>query len=137
MALLLLNPFLSPSLPPPPHTTPPYPHAKPLALRNRDIAPVAPTHVLIIPKLRNGLTQLRHATADHAGILGYMLEVAAKIAKEEELEGFRYIKSTHKYVSICYSGLGSSSETCAQEFRLNFAALTERRRLRRDAESAG
>lgn len=51
---------------------------------------MAPTHVLIIPKARNGLTQLRHATADHAGILGHMLEVAAKIAKEEELEGFRW-----------------------------------------------
>ncbi|CAM9789201.1 unnamed protein product, partial [Ectocarpus sp. 13 AM-2016] len=57
----------------------------------RDIAPVAPTHVLIIPKVRNGLTQLRHATADHAGVLGHMLEVAAKIAKEEELEGFRVV----------------------------------------------
>eukprot|EP00752_Nemacystus_decipiens_P005365 g4866.t1 len=57
----------------------------------RDIAPVAPTHILIIPKRRNGLTQLRHATADHAGILGYMLEVAAKLAKEEELEGFRVV----------------------------------------------
>lgn len=51
---------------------------------------MAPTHIVIIPKLRNGLTQLRHATADHAEILGYMLEVAAKLAKEEELEGFRY-----------------------------------------------
>ncbi|CAM9511325.1 unnamed protein product [Pylaiella littoralis] len=57
----------------------------------RDIAPVAPTHILIIPKNRNGLTQLRHATADHVGLLGYMLEVAAKIAKEEELEGFRLV----------------------------------------------
>eukprot|EP00904_Undaria_pinnatifida_P010323 jgi/Undpi1/6420/HiC_scaffold_20.g08901.m1 len=57
----------------------------------RDIAPVAPTHILIIPKHRNGLTQLRHATADQAGVLGYMLEVAAKIAAEEKLEGFRVV----------------------------------------------
>lgn len=57
---------------------------------NSDIAPVAPTHILIIPKTRNGLTQLRHATAEHAGMLGHMLEVAAHIAKEEELEGFRW-----------------------------------------------
>ena len=56
----------------------------------RDISPVAPTHILIIPKERNGLTQLRHATADHAGTLGYMLEVAAKIATQEGLEGFRW-----------------------------------------------
>lgn len=55
----------------------------------RDINPVAPTHVLIIPKRRDGLTQLRHATADHAGILGHMLEVAASIAIQEKLEGYR------------------------------------------------
>ena len=73
---------------------------------DRDIAPVAPTHILIIPKLRNGLTQLRHATADHAGILGYMLEVAAKLAKEEGLEGFRY-NSSRTNLNLgycCYPG---------------------------------
>lgn len=56
---------------------------------HRDINPVAPTHVLIIPKRRDGLTQLRYATADQAGLLGHMLEVAAKIANDEQLEGFR------------------------------------------------
>ncbi|CAM9425265.1 unnamed protein product, partial [Sphacelaria rigidula] len=57
----------------------------------RDINPVAPTHVLIIPKRRDGLTQLRYATADQAGLLGHMLEVAAKIANDEQLEGFRVV----------------------------------------------
>lgn len=57
----------------------------------RDINPVAPTHILIIPKRRDGLTQLRNATADHAGILGHMLEVAATIATEQKLEGFRCV----------------------------------------------
>lgn len=59
------------------------------AFEFRDINPVAPTHVLIIPKRRDGLTQLRHATADHAGVLGHMLEVAASIAIQEKLEGYR------------------------------------------------
>lgn len=59
------------------------------SLSHRDINPVAPTHILIIPKRRDGLTQLRYATADHAGVLGHMLEVAAKIATDEDLEGFR------------------------------------------------
>lgn len=69
--------------------------AFPLCLGNscsfefRDINPVAPTHVLIIPKRRDGLTQLRHATADHVGVLGHMLEVAASIAIQEKLEGYR------------------------------------------------
>lgn len=57
---------------------------------DRDVKPVAPTHVLIVPKRRDGLTQLRYATADQAGVLGHMLEVAARIATQEELEGFRY-----------------------------------------------
>lgn len=57
----------------------------------RDINPVAPTHVLVVPKRRNGLTQLRYATADHSGVLGHMLEVAAKIANQEELDGCRSV----------------------------------------------
>jgi hypothetical protein len=39
--------------------------------------------------VREGLTQLRHATADHAAVLGRLLEVAAKVAQQEKLEGFR------------------------------------------------
>jgi histidine triad (HIT) family protein len=31
----------------------------------KDVHPVAPQHVLLIPKRRNGLTRLKHATADH------------------------------------------------------------------------
>ena len=55
-----------------------------LVLAFRDIAPTAPTHVLLIPKKRNGLTQLQFASAEHKAILGHMLAVGvpAVVAKE-------------------------------------------------------
>jgi len=58
----------------------------------RDIAPVAPTHVLLIPKRRDGLTQLQHAAPDHRGILGHMLAVAVPaIVKTEGLDSYRLV----------------------------------------------
>jgi diadenosine tetraphosphate (Ap4A) HIT family hydrolase len=45
----------------------------------RDINPQAPTHLLVIPKKREGLTQLRYAEADHASLLGHMLSTIAKV----------------------------------------------------------
>lgn len=45
----------------------------------KDINPQAPTHLLVIPKLREGLTQLRKAQPDHASILGHMLTCVAKV----------------------------------------------------------
>jgi len=56
-----------------------------------DVNPQAPTHVLLVPKQREGLTQLRYATEDHEGILGHMLAVAAKIAKQKNLQGYRLV----------------------------------------------
>ena len=61
----------------------------------RDINPVAPTHVLIIPKKRDGLTQLGVATAEHAATLGHMMAVAAPaIAKSEGLDDFRVVTNS-------------------------------------------
>ena len=62
----------------------------------RDINPVAPTHVLIIPKNRERLTQLRFAEEDHREILGHLLVAAAKVAKlegvtEEDDNGYRIV----------------------------------------------
>lgn len=51
----------------------------------QDINPAAPAHVLIIPKDRNGLTQLSKATKEHAELLGHMMVVAGEIAKDESL----------------------------------------------------
>lgn len=51
----------------------------------RDINPMAPAHVLIIPKDRNGLTSLRKATPEHTNILGRLLLVAGEIANDVSL----------------------------------------------------
>ncbi|KAA8537199.1 hypothetical protein F0562_029669 [Nyssa sinensis] len=58
----------------------------------RDINPQAPVHVLVIPKFRDGLTQLGKAEARHEEILGHLL-YASKIVAEKEgiLDGFRVV----------------------------------------------
>ncbi|KAF7113713.1 hypothetical protein RHSIM_RhsimUnG0109300 [Rhododendron simsii] len=58
----------------------------------RDINPQAPVHVLVIPKLRDGLTDLGKAEERHRDILGELL-YAAKIVAEKEgiLDGFRVV----------------------------------------------
>ncbi|XP_042513584.1 14 kDa zinc-binding protein isoform X1 [Macadamia integrifolia] len=58
----------------------------------RDIAPQAPTHILIIPKIRDGLTGLSKAEERHCEILGYLLYTAKQVAKQEGLDdGFRIV----------------------------------------------
>ena len=61
----------------------------------KDISPAAPAHILVIPKVRNGLTGLRKATAEHVEILGKLLVMAGEIAKDESLgfgpEGARIV----------------------------------------------
>lgn len=57
----------------------------------KDINPQAPTHLLLIPKRREGLTQLRHASPDHASILGHMLTTVAKVASEHNLGDYRVV----------------------------------------------
>jgi diadenosine tetraphosphate (Ap4A) HIT family hydrolase/glutathione S-transferase len=51
----------------------------------RDIHPVAPAHIVLIPKHRNGLTRLSEASAEHTEILGRLLVAAATIARDESL----------------------------------------------------
>ena len=57
----------------------------------RDIRPVAPTHVLVIPKLH--LEALREAEPSHAPILGQVLVAARRVAETLALvpEGFRLV----------------------------------------------
>ncbi|XP_076946077.1 14 kDa zinc-binding protein-like [Bidens hawaiensis] len=58
----------------------------------RDINPQAPVHVLVIPKLRDGLTELGKAEPRHEDILGHLLH-ASKIVAEKEgiVDGFRVV----------------------------------------------
>ncbi len=55
-----------------------------------DIAPQAPTHVLVIPKKE--IPSLAHATAEDEALLGHLMLVAAKVAQERGLDGgFRVV----------------------------------------------
>lgn len=58
----------------------------------RDINPQAPVHVLVIPKVKDGLSGISKAEERHAGILGKLMVAVAEIARIEKLEeGFRVV----------------------------------------------
>lgn len=48
-----------------------------------DCAPQAPVHFLVIPKSRDGLTQLSKAVDSNKALLGHLMFVAQKVAKEQ------------------------------------------------------
>jgi histidine triad (HIT) family protein len=54
----------------------------------KDINPASPAHVLVIPKDRQGLTNLRRATPEHLEILGRLMLAAGEIANDASL-GFK------------------------------------------------
>ena len=58
----------------------------------RDIVPQAPVHVLVIP--REPIKSLREAAEEHAGLLGHLLLVAARVAKQEGLDDWRTMINT-------------------------------------------
>lgn len=59
-----------------------------------DINPLAPTHVLIIPK-EHILASAADVTEENAAIIGHIFTVAAKLAKELGLEnGFRLVTNS-------------------------------------------
>merc|ERR1711976_412804 len=67
-------------------------HEDDLCLAFRDIAPQAPTHFLVIPKQRQGLTRLSKAVEAHKALLGHLMFVAQDQAKKEKLgDGFRVV----------------------------------------------
>ncbi|MDP2804450.1 MAG: histidine triad nucleotide-binding protein [Gallionellaceae bacterium] len=60
-----------------------------------DINPVAPVHFMLIPKIH--LPSLLEAEECHAAVLGKMLVLAPKLAKEQGLEkGFRTVINSGK-----------------------------------------
>lgn len=63
----------------------------------RDIAPQAPSHILIIPNVL--IPTVNHVEAQHEAALGRMFTVAARIAEQEGIaeEGYRLIVNCNKH----------------------------------------
>ena len=59
------------------------------ALAFRDLNPAAPTHVLVIP--RKPLETLAAAGEEDESLLGHLLLVANRVAKDAGLENFRVV----------------------------------------------
>ena len=58
----------------------------------RDIAPQAPTHILVIPK--EHISGMSEVSADNAQLVAHCLEVVAQVAKAEGLEnGYRVVSN--------------------------------------------
>lgn len=62
----------------------------------RDISPQAPTHILIIPNKL--IPTINHIEESDKSLLGHMVVVAAKIAKQEGIDesGYRLIMNCNK-----------------------------------------
>ena len=59
------------------------------AVAFRDIAPQAPTHLLVIP--RKPITRLSEAGDEDSALLGHLLGVARRVAKQEGLADWRLV----------------------------------------------
>ena len=58
----------------------------------RDIAPMAPTHILVIPKAHIG--SVAEITAENADVVAHIFQVIPKIAEAEGLEnGYRVVSN--------------------------------------------
>ncbi len=58
----------------------------------RDIAPQAPTHILVIPKAH--LASVNDITAENSAVVAHIFEVIPQIAKAEGLvEGYRVVSN--------------------------------------------
>ena len=58
----------------------------------RDIAPQAPTHILVIPKAHIG--SVAEITAENSAVVAHLFEVIAKVASQEGLaEGYRVVSN--------------------------------------------
>ena len=63
-----------------------------LCLAFRDIEPQAPVHILIIPK--QSIPSLKEVQSHDAALLGHLLLIGAKVAKQEGLESWRTVINT-------------------------------------------
>ena len=63
-----------------------------LVLVFRDIAPQAPTHILVIPKAHIG--SVAEVTAENSAVVAHIFEVIAQVAAQEGLtEGYRVVSN--------------------------------------------
>ena len=60
-----------------------------LAIAFRDVNPQAPTHLLVIP--RKPIARLSEATDEDSELLGHLLGVARRVAKQEGLADWRLV----------------------------------------------
>ena len=66
----------------------------------RDIAPQAPTHILVIPKVH--LSGVSEVSAENSAVVAHIFEVIPQIAKAEGLEG------GYRVVSNCGADAGQT-----------------------------
>lgn len=66
----------------------------------RDIAPQAPTHILVVPKVH--IASVAEITPENSGVVSHIFEVIAKIAAEEGLTG------GYRVVSNCGADAGQT-----------------------------
>jgi histidine triad (HIT) family protein len=71
------------------------------ALAFRDINPVAPTHVLVIPRVH--VSTINDVSAEHEADMGHLYRVAAEVARGEGLSERGY-----RVVMNCGAGAGQS-----------------------------
>lgn len=67
-----------------------------VVLAFRDISPVAPSHILVIPKVRGRLSQLQHSTKEDIATLGHVMWACGEVARREKLEGYRVVVNDGK-----------------------------------------
>ncbi len=64
----------------------------------RDIEPAAPTHIIVVPRLRDGVAPMGPAglTDDDAGMVGRLVLTATRIAAEQGLasDGYRLVMNS-------------------------------------------
>lgn len=66
-------------------------HEDELCVAIRDINPVAPVHILVIP--REPIVELASASEEHTALLGHLLSVSRQVAAQEGLaeRGYRVV----------------------------------------------
>lgn len=57
----------------------------------KDIAPMAPVHILVIPKVH--LNSVSDVTADNCSVVGHIFSVIPQIAKDQGIEEYRVVSN--------------------------------------------